>query len=158
MLFRSKFGVKLPFDINCADIGTVPPFQTIAQAYQSAGVSGADGVKFNFYDAQVFDALFPYRSDAIVKMADFIKTPGSEAEYYYTCIDSFSLPSVLQQVQGLGIPIPPQAIQVIDVLNKLSVIFKKLNLTFRIEGAVVVGPRAIGATPTTLSNKFGSSV
>lgn len=82
-------------------------------------------------------------------MVDIHTTTGNEAEYYYFCADSFSLPAVLAQVRALGIPIPKEAIQVIDVFNKLNVVFKKLNLTLRIEGGVVVGTRP--ATPNNLS-------
>ena len=82
-------------------------------------------------------------------MVDFHATSGNEAEYYYICVDSFSFPAVLAQVRGLGIPIPKEAIQVIDVFNKLNVVFKKLNLTLKIEGGVVIGTRP--ATPNNLS-------
>ena len=49
----------------------------------------------------------------------------------------------------MGIPIPPEAIKVIDIVNKLSVIFKKLNLTLKIEGGVVVGARPADAADVT---------
>ena len=67
--------------------------------------------------------------------------PNIEAELYFICVDSFSFPAVLAQVRGMGIPIPPEAIKVIDIFNMLSVILKKLNLTFKFEAGVVVGAR-----------------
>ena len=90
-------------------------------------------------------------------MIDFHTTTDNEAEYYYICADSFSFPAVLAQVRALGIPIPKEAIQVIDIFNKLNVVFKKLNLSLRIEGGVVIGTAP--ATPNNLSaleTAFGS--
>lgn len=59
----------------------------------------------------------------------------------------------------MGIPIPPEAIKVIDIVNKLSVILKKLNLTLKIEGGVVVGARpAAAADVTALETAFGSKL
>jgi hypothetical protein len=150
----TKFGVKIPFDIQCTDLGTVPPFNELAKAVKSAadaafpGQTAADGVKFNYPAKEAFELLFPPRADAIVRMVDFNSAQGTEAEYYFACVDSFSFPAILAQVRGMGIPIPPEAIKVIDVVNKLSVILKKLNITLRIEGGVVVGARPTGAAHT----------
>jgi hypothetical protein len=85
--------------------------------------------------------LLPPRKDAIIKLFDFVVKSTLEAEMYYICIDTFSLPALLDQVRGAGIPIPPDAIKVIDIVNKLSVILKKLNLSVKLEGGVVVGAR-----------------
>jgi|LauGreDrversion4_2_1035121.scaffolds.fasta_scaffold1320271_1 hypothetical protein len=41
----------------------------------------------------------------------------------------------------MGVPIPPEAVKVIDIVNKVSVVLKKLNLTLKIEGGAVVGTR-----------------
>lgn len=92
-------------------------------------------------------------------MVDFQNTVGKEAEFYYVCVDSFSFPAVLAQVRGMGIPIPPEVIKVIDIVNKLSVIMKKLNLTLKIEGGVVIGARpADAADVTALQTAFGSDL
>jgi hypothetical protein len=154
-----KVGFKVPGNINCDDLGTVEPFKTVAAHYKTAGVAGADGTKFNFFDAEMFDFLFPNREDAIVKMVNFVNTKGAEAEYYYTCVDSFSFPAFLAQVKALGIPIPPEAIKAIDIFNKLSVVFKKLGMTLRAEGGFVLGPRpANAAAVTTLQTAVGGSL
>ena len=59
----------------------------------------------------------------------------------------------------MGIPIPPEAIQVIDIVNQLSVILKKLNLTLKIEGAVLVGARVTSASDfTRVENKYGKKI
>lgn len=90
-------------------------------------------------------------------MIDFHATAGNEAEYYYVCVDSFSFPAILAQFRALGIPIPKEAIQVIDIFNKLNVVFKKLNLTLRIEGGVVIGTRPATANNlSALETAFGS--
>jgi hypothetical protein len=142
-----KFGLKIPLDITCDDLGTVPPFSQIAKAlYDEAEAEDAeqglaDGVIFNYPSKEVFELLLPPRKDAIVKLVDFIGRWNEEAEFYYICVDGFSFPAILAQVRGMGIPIPPEAIKVIDIFNMLSVIFKKLNLTLKIEGAAVVGYR-----------------
>ncbi len=90
-----KVGVKVPGNINCDDLGTVEPFKTVAKMYKDANPLIADGIKFNFYDAKMFDYLFPNRDDAIIKMVNFLNTNGAEAEFYYTCVDSFSFPAFL---------------------------------------------------------------
>jgi len=101
----------------------------------------------------------PPRNDAIVKMVDVNVVPPNEAEYYYICVDSFSFPAVLAQVRGMGIPIPPEAIKVIDIVNKLTVILKKLNLTLKIEGGVVVGFRPAGdADVAVIETAFGKKL
>ena len=47
----------------------------------------------------------------------------------------------------------------IDIVNKLSVILKKLNLTLKIEGGVVVGARPAGAADVTaLETAFGTKL
>lgn len=89
----------------------------------------------------MFDLLFPARDDAIVRLVDIVNTKGGEAEFYYVCVDSFSFPAVLAQIRSLGINIPKEAIQVIDVVNKLNVVLKKLNLTLKLEGGLIVGAR-----------------
>ena len=44
-------------------------------------------------------------------------------------------------------------------MNKLSVVFKKLNLTLRLEGAFVIGARpADAAAITTLEASFGNEL
>ena len=92
-------------------------------------------------------------------MVDFKVTDNKEGEFYYICVDSFSFPAVLAQVRGMGIPIPPEAIKVIDIINKLSVIMKKLNLTLKIEGGVVIGARPAGAVDVTaLETAFGATL
>jgi hypothetical protein len=161
-----KFGAKIPVDIDCADLGTVPPFNQIAAGIKeaadaaSSGQTAANGVNFNYPAQQVFETLFPTRDDAVVKMVDIVNTRDAEAEFYYVCIDSFSFPAVLAQVRGMGIPIPPEAIKVIDVVNKLSVVLKKLNLTLKLEGGVVIGARpadaaAVSVLETAFSNDTG---
>jgi hypothetical protein len=116
----TKFGAKIPLNVQCDDLGTVPPFSQIAQAIKEAADAAAtaagttqteaDGVKFNYPAKEVFDLLFPPRNDAVLKLVDIQNTQGAEAEYYYVCVDSFSFPAILAQVRGMGIPIPPEAI------------------------------------------------
>lgn len=161
----SKFGVKIPVDVQCADLGTVPPFNELAKAVKSAadaafpGQTAADGIKFNYPAQQAYELLFPPRSDAVVKMVDINNVQGEEAEYYFACVDSFSFPAVLAQIKGMGVPIPAEAIKVIDVVNKLSVILKKLNITLRLEGGIVVGARPSSAAHLgTLQTDFTSDV
>jgi len=163
----SKFGAKIPLNVQCDDLGTVPPFSQIAQgiktaadeAATSAGTTQdvADGINFNFPAQQIFEALFPTRDDAVLKMVDIVNTVDAEAEFYYVCVDSFSFPAILAQVRGMGVPIPAEAIKVIDVVNKLSVVLKKLNLTLKLEGSVVIGARpadsnAVSVLETAFSN------
>lgn len=161
----TKFGVKIPVDVQCADLGTVPPFNELAKAVKSSadaafpGQTAADGIKFNYPVQQAYELLFPPRADAVVKMVDVSNVQGQEAEYYFACVDSFSFPAVLAQVRGMGIPIPPEAIKIIDVVNKLSVILKKLNITLKIEGGIVVGTRPSSAANLgTLQTDFTSDV
>jgi hypothetical protein len=160
-----KFGLKIPLDVACDDLGTVPPFNQIAKAIYDAAQAAdatqtlADGKNFNYPAKEAYELLFPPRNDAIVKLVDFLATDNKEAEFYYICVDSFSFPAVLAQVRGMGIPIPPEAIKVIDIVNKLSVIMKKLNLTLKIEGGVVVGARPAGAADVTaLETAFGGKL
>ena len=160
-----QFNLKLPLNVACDDLGTVPPFNAIAKAIFDAAEAAdasqtlADGKNFNYPAKEAFDLLFPPRNDAIVKLVDFQITDNKEAEFYYVCVDSFSFPAILAQVRSMGIPIPPEAIQVIDIVNKLSVILKKLNLTLKIEGGVVVGARPAGAADVTaLQTAFGATL
>jgi hypothetical protein len=72
-----KFGLKIPLDVACDDLGTVPPFNQIAKAIYEAAQDAdatqslADGTNFNYPAKEVFELLFPPRNDAIVKLVDF---------------------------------------------------------------------------------------
>ena len=78
----SKFGVKLPFDVQCGDLGTIPPFNELAKAVKSAmdqidsTQTQADGIKFNYPAQQAFDLLFPDRADSIVKLVEVNPSVG----------------------------------------------------------------------------------
>ena len=108
-----KYGLKIPLDITCDDLGTIPPFSQIAKALydeveaEDADQNLADGVIFNYPSKEVFELLLPPRKDAIVKLVDFIGRGNEEADFYYICVGSFSFPAILAQVRGMGIPIPP---------------------------------------------------
>ena len=161
----TKFGLKLPLNIGCDDFGTVPPYNQIAKAIYDAaqakdsGQRKANGKNFNYPTKEVFELFFPPRNDAVVKLVDYNANWLEEKEYYYVCVDSFSFPAVLAQVRGMGIPIPPEAIQVIDIVNQLSDILKKLNLTLKIEGAVLVGARVTVASDFTgIETKYGKKI
>ena len=49
-----KFGLKIPFDVACDDLGTLPPFNRIAKAIfeeaeaEDASQTEADGKNFNY--------------------------------------------------------------------------------------------------------------
>jgi len=72
-----KFGLKIPLNVACDDLGTVPPFNEIAKAIFNAAEAAdasqtvADGKNFNYPAKEAFDLLFPPRNDAIVKLVDF---------------------------------------------------------------------------------------
>jgi hypothetical protein len=110
------FGFKLPLNLQCDDLATIPPFSVIAKTVfdkaeaLDSSQTVADGTNFNFAYEEGFNTLFPNRNDAILKMVNFQNTVGKEAEYYYFCADSFSFPAILAQFRGLGIPIPAEAI------------------------------------------------
>ena len=42
-------------------------------------------------------------------MVDTSNNVGHEAEYYFVCVDSFSLIALVAQLRGMGVPIPPEA-------------------------------------------------
>ena len=72
-----KFNLKIPLDVACDDLGTVPPFNQIAKAIFEAAEAEddaqnlADGTNFNYPAKEAFELLFPPRNDAIVKLVDF---------------------------------------------------------------------------------------
>ena len=60
----SKLGVSLPLNLECDDIGTIPPFSELAKGIKSAAdaidstQTAADGVKFNYPTDVIFNTLF----------------------------------------------------------------------------------------------------
>ena len=145
-----KVGLRLPFDYECEDLAVATPFKEMAAGYkqiadsETPGQTLYDGTKFSYSEETLFNKFFPQRNDAVVKMSKHLLTDVNELEYLYICADTFSFGAFLAQLNSLGIEVPENTIKVIDFVNNLNFILKKLNMSLKVEGGLILGSTLSG--------------
>jgi len=104
-----------------------------------------DGAKFNWSDEDKFYAMFPDRDDAVLKMVGF--EYGESIEHLYFCVDAFSFDAIIEQNKAFGIEASSLR-SFFTSFGALLSVQKKLNLTFRIHGAILLGMSPFGVLGT----------
>lgn len=89
-----------------------------------------------YKDATVWNPFFNQPSDSIViHNLGFNAATKSEAMYY--CIDTARGPALLHALEKAGVPIPPEAMDAISMINNIRNTLNFLKIEFRFEGIMV---------------------
>jgi len=124
------FGFKMPFDFRCESLAEVSPFKEISERQEED-----DGIFL--FEEEDYDLFFPDRPDAVL---NFRKRGLEEAiphEIIYICADTFSMPGLMDTARAFGRDISDAQISFAETFNQLFSAFYKLNLTFKIHGAII---------------------
>jgi hypothetical protein len=152
----------MPLDYECEPLGSIEPFKSINERQQEEDadadaptglydgtfeVAGKSVGEYWFgWDADtedIFNLWFPEREDAVLRLVEYFEfnEPVSWIyghEQWYLCIDSFSLDAVIEQNEAFGLERTSGSSFFVS-LTSLFDIFKKLNMSFKIHGGIILG-------------------
>jgi hypothetical protein len=133
-----EFGFVFPLDWKCEDLARAYPFIEITERQNEESYEEGD---WFFWEEEDWDLFFNDRADALLKFLRVDEYPwgSGPTEIIYLCADPFSLPAAMVAARAFGLDTSDSNVSLVESLNAFGDIFKKLNLAFKLHGAILLG-------------------